>query len=134
MKIFVYNLREFDEKPFFDQFCQAYGCDYAATGAAPTLENAHLAEGCNAINILTTKMDAALLELVAEAQRELLRRTSIAEETADTLIRLHSVPGPIFSAVTGQLLDTIGLRVDDAMYRAIANIAQYHNLISLLSG
>ncbi len=71
-----------------------------------------------------TLMPKAQIPLVAEAQRELLRRTSIAEETADTLIRLHNVPGPIFSAITGQLLDTIGLRVDDAMYRAIANIAR----------
>ncbi|MEA4998868.1 MAG: D-isomer specific 2-hydroxyacid dehydrogenase family protein [Candidatus Limiplasma sp.] len=61
MKIFVYNLREYDEKAYFDEFCHTYGCTYAATAAAPTLENASLATGYDAINILTTKMDEPLL-------------------------------------------------------------------------
>lgn len=63
-------------------------------------------------------------KLVGGQTSELMQRISLAENTADTLQRLHGVPGPILSAVIAQLFDTIGLRVDDAVYRAAAAIAK----------
>jgi len=62
MKIFVYNLREYDEKPFFDRFCAERDVEYAWTAETPTLENAELARGCAAVNIITSPTDAALLK------------------------------------------------------------------------
>lgn len=61
VKIFVYNLREYDEKAYFDRFCAAYGCEYAYTRESPSPKNAALARGCAGISIITTPMDAALL-------------------------------------------------------------------------
>lgn len=55
---------------------------------------------------------------------ELMQRITLAENTADTLQRVHGVSGPVMSAVIAQLFDTIGLRVDDAVYRAAAAIAK----------
>ena len=45
MKIFVYSYREFDEAEFFQKFSKEYGVELGICKDAPTLENAHLAEG-----------------------------------------------------------------------------------------
>lgn len=63
-------------------------------------------------------------KLVGGNQSELMQRINLAENTADTLQRLHGIPGPIVSAVVAHIFDTIGLRVDDAVYRAAATIAR----------
>lgn len=62
MKIFVYNLREFDEKQYFDEYSKHYGYEYNYTSEYPTLVNAELARGYDAINIIVCDMNAALLE------------------------------------------------------------------------
>ncbi len=62
MKMFVYGLREYDERVFFDTFSKQYGIDFDSCGEKPTLENAHLAEGCQAINILTAPVDKAMID------------------------------------------------------------------------
>jgi lactate dehydrogenase-like 2-hydroxyacid dehydrogenase len=62
MKIFVYNLRTFDEKPYFEQFSKYYGYEYGYTEEYPTLENAELAKGYDTINILVCDMNAPMIE------------------------------------------------------------------------
>lgn len=62
MKMFVYGLREYDERIFFEEFSKTYQLDYASSAERPTLENAHLAEGCDAINILTAPVDKAMID------------------------------------------------------------------------
>ena len=37
MRLFVYSLREFDEKPFFEKFCSKYGVEYGFTTQTPCL-------------------------------------------------------------------------------------------------
>ena len=39
MKIFIYNYRDFDEKPFFEKHCKEYGVEYESSPEYPTLEN-----------------------------------------------------------------------------------------------
>ena len=53
MKMFVYGLREYDERQYFDKFSKQYDVEIASCGEKPTLENAWMAEGFEAINILT---------------------------------------------------------------------------------
>ncbi len=50
-------------------------------------------------------------------------RINLAERSADTLIRLHGVVGPVMSALVAEMYERIGLRVDDPVYRAAAGIA-----------
>lgn len=61
MKVFFYSLRDYDEKPI----CQALACQYGfmmgSTSEAPSLENAHLAEGSEAISFTVSTMDGPLL-------------------------------------------------------------------------
>ena len=66
MKMFVYGLREYDERVFFDTFSKQYGIDFDSCGEKPTLENAHLAEGCDAVNILTAPVDRAMVDRYKE--------------------------------------------------------------------
>lgn len=58
----VYNLREFDERPYFDQYAEKYGIHIVSTAESPTLENADLAKGCRFVNVITTPIQRPLLE------------------------------------------------------------------------
>ncbi len=62
MKIFVYNYREFDEADYFQKFSEEYGVELGICTDAPTLENAHLAEGYEYVSIITSKIDGELME------------------------------------------------------------------------
>lgn len=62
MKIFVYSYREFDEAEYFQKFSREYGVEIGFTSEEPTMENVHLAEGCEYLSIITTKIDARLME------------------------------------------------------------------------
>ena len=63
MKIFVYNYREFDEADYFQKFSEEYGVELGICTDAPTLENAHLAEGYEYVSIITSKIDGELMEI-----------------------------------------------------------------------
>lgn len=62
MKIFVYNYREFDEAEYFQRFSEEYGVELGICTDAPTLENAHLAEGYEYVSIITSRIDGELME------------------------------------------------------------------------
>lgn len=64
MKLFVYSLREFDERAYFDVWCEKCGVTYEATTQAPTMENLHLAKGADAISIITTPVDGEMLKVL----------------------------------------------------------------------
>lgn len=50
MKILFYALRPFDELAFCEQFGARYGIDYAWCEQAPSPQNLHLAQGCDAVS------------------------------------------------------------------------------------
>ena len=62
MKIFAYNYREFDEAEYFQKFSKEYGVELGICTDAPTLENAHLAEGYEYVTIITSKIDRELMK------------------------------------------------------------------------
>ena len=62
MKLFVYSYRDFDEGPFFEEYRKEYGVELGICREVPTLENAHLAGGCQYVSILTNPVDRALLQ------------------------------------------------------------------------
>ncbi len=61
MKLFVYNYREFDEAQWFKKYSAQYGVELGICPDAPTLENAGLAQGYDALSVLTSPMDEPLL-------------------------------------------------------------------------
>lgn len=115
MKIFIYSLREFDEKPYVEHFSKIYGYEYVSTSEFPTLENAHLAQGCDAISIIPCKMDALLLDKFhALGVRYILTR-SIGFEHID-IAYAHK----------------LGIRVSNVSYSA-NSVANYTILMMLMS-
>ena len=53
MKIFAFALRPYDELPYLDAISRQLDFSYDWTDEYPTLENAHLARGADALNIIT---------------------------------------------------------------------------------
>lgn len=62
MKLFLYCFRAFDEKQYFDELQETFDFTYDATAEYPNMENAALAEGCDAICTTVTEINAGLLE------------------------------------------------------------------------
>ena len=62
MKIFAYSLRPYDEQSYFEDICKGMGIEYGFTSEYPSLANADLAEGYDALSILTNTMDKPLLD------------------------------------------------------------------------
>ena len=62
MKIAAYNYREFDEGKYFEKFAKEYGVEIVKIPVPQTVENAHLAEGCEAVTIITQPTTAEIIE------------------------------------------------------------------------
>ena len=83
MKVFVYNLREFDEKPFFDEIAAELGMEYDYTSDAPEVSNAHLAKGYDAISIITCPVDETRLVAFKEAGIRLIMSRTVGTDHVD---------------------------------------------------
>lgn len=62
MKIFFYALREFDELKYCREISQEYGISFDWTPEYPSLNNAEMAEGCEAVSMTPCEVAAPLLE------------------------------------------------------------------------
>lgn len=62
MKIFAFALREFDEQAYFENICKENGIEYGFTSEYPSMENAHLAAGCEGVSIITNPMYPEILD------------------------------------------------------------------------
>ena len=62
MKIFIYATREFDELDAAKKWGKEYGIDFGWSAEYPTLENAELARGCDAVSCTPCDMGAEMLE------------------------------------------------------------------------
>lgn len=65
MKVTVYNCRSFDEKELFERYGRELSLELVLCPDAPDEENAALAKGSDCIDIITSKMPAALLKVFA---------------------------------------------------------------------
>lgn len=62
MKIFVYSMRDYDEKMYYEKFCKELGIEFDSSPDYPDFENAKLAKGCDAISIIPCRMDAPMID------------------------------------------------------------------------
>ncbi len=65
MKIFVYNMRDFDELPYFKKYAAEYGVELGYTTEFPGPENWHYADGYDGISILTTPTEKDMIDQVS---------------------------------------------------------------------
>lgn len=61
MKIAAYNYRDFDEAAFFEKFGKQYNVEILPIRETPTVENAHLAEDCEGVSVITTPITEDLI-------------------------------------------------------------------------
>ena len=88
MRVFVYSCRTFDEDPYFEQFSREFGIELGICREAPTLENAHLAKGYDAISVITTKVDGALVEKFHEMGVKMISTRTIGYDHIDRIFEL----------------------------------------------
>ncbi|MBR2255600.1 MAG: lactate dehydrogenase [Candidatus Methanomethylophilaceae archaeon] len=62
MKLFVYDMREFDEAGLFEEYGRQFGIEVGSTDKDPSIETYRLAEGYDAISVITTPIDAELID------------------------------------------------------------------------
>lgn len=115
MKIMVYSFNEADERAFFDELCGQAGVEYATCPDYPSLENAHLARGCEAIRIQVCDMNEALIRaLHAQGVRYICTR-SIGYEHIDM-----------------KTVRALGMRASHAVYSP-ESVANYAIMLMLMA-
>ena len=62
MKLFAYNLREYDELPYFEKYSRMYGLDFDYTTDYPGPENYKLAAGCEIVCTIVCDLSAPVLD------------------------------------------------------------------------
>lgn len=83
MKLFVYSLREFDELPYFEKYAREYNVTFDYTTEAPSPENCHLAQGYDAISIITTPTPAEMVDAMKENGVKVISTRTIGYDHID---------------------------------------------------
>ncbi len=83
IKVFVYNLREFDERPFFDAIASGLDIEYASSSEPPALDNISLAKGYDAISIITCPIDEGRIKALKEAGIKLIMSRTVGTDHVD---------------------------------------------------
>lgn len=84
MKLFVYSMREFDELPCFEEVCREQGVAWDYTADTPCLENLELARGYDAVDIITTVFDRAMICRLHELGVKCIATRTIGYDHIDT--------------------------------------------------
>ncbi len=83
MKMFVYSLREYDERKYFDDICGELGVEYESTDVVPTVDNISLADGFDVINIITCPIDEERIIRLKEAGVKLIMSRTVGTDHID---------------------------------------------------
>lgn len=63
MKIAAYNYRDFDEAFYFEKFAKQYNVEIVPIRDNPTADNAHLAEGCEGVTVITQPITEEIISI-----------------------------------------------------------------------
>lgn len=83
MKLFAYAMREFDELKYFKECQEKYGITFDYTTAYPDMGNIGLAEGYDAVSVITNPIGGEMLKAMAEMGVKYLATRSIGYEHID---------------------------------------------------
>lgn len=83
MKLFAFAMREFDELKYFEECRDRYGITFDYTTEYPNKDNISLAEGYEAVSIITNPVDEEMLGLFSKMGVKYLATRSIGYEHID---------------------------------------------------
>lgn len=66
MKVYMYDLKDYDEAPIFDILSREYGYIYDGTPDSPCKENAGWSDGCEAVSVIAHPIPDEVLDKWAE--------------------------------------------------------------------
>ena len=115
MRIMVYSFRPLDEKAYFDEMCAKEGFEYVTCADYPSVENAHLCRGCDAISTIVCDVNRELLTALAAQGVRYICTRSIGREHIDM-----------------QAARELGLRVASAVYSP-ESVANYAIMLMLMA-
>ena len=82
MKLAAFSCRD-DEREFFELYAKKYGVELVMTERAPSMKTVHLAEGCQAVSIITTPVEGELLDKLYEYGVKVISTRTIGFEHVD---------------------------------------------------
>ena len=83
LKVFAFSYRDFDEGEFFQQGAKEYGIELSYTADPPSLENCELVKGCPYVSVMTTPVNAELLDRFKELGVKMISTRSIGYNHID---------------------------------------------------
>lgn len=83
MQVTVYNCRAFDEKELFIDYAKELGIELVLCDDAPDLNNVSLCKGSRCVDVVTSKIDAALIEAFREQGVEYITTRTIGYDHID---------------------------------------------------
>lgn len=83
MQVTVYNCRSFDEKPLFIKYAEELGLKLVLCEDAPSLDNVSLCEGSRCVNVITSKVDARLMQAFRDHGVEYVTTRTIGYDHLD---------------------------------------------------
>ncbi len=122
MKLIVYSCRPFDEEPLYRRYAEEFGFDLVMTADPPTMDNIGLANGCDFVSVLTTKVTAEMLDAYASMGVKLLCTRTIGYDHIDLA---HAKEVGI--AVSHVTYDTTGVAEYTVMMMLMA-CRRYHEM------
>lgn len=83
MKLAAFSYRN-DEDEYFKKFAMQYGIEVIHTSEAPSLENIEFVRGCDCVSVITTKIDAPLLDKLKELGIKFVSTRTVGYDHIDT--------------------------------------------------
>ncbi len=83
MQVTVYNCRPFDERELFTEYARELGLDVVLCADAPDRENVSLSRGSRCVNVITSKIDAALIRAFRDNGVEYITTRTIGYDHID---------------------------------------------------
>ena len=83
MRLLVYSCRPYDEEPLYRKYAEEFGFDLTTTVDPPTMDNVGLAEGCDFISVLTTRVTAEMFDAYGKMGVRLLCTRTIGYDHID---------------------------------------------------
>ncbi len=83
-KVAVFNMREFDERPWFDKYSQEMGLELSSCPDAPSVENiAAVCQDCECADIITSQITAEMMEEFRKAGVKYITTRTIGYDHID---------------------------------------------------